>query len=132
MGIKILKGGEVIAHHTTESNLSHYGQPVWVVENDDPGRGKAIWTDGETELEIKIIGVIGGWLVIQQHDGMYAGIIWSDGNYFADLIVTREGQVPVKQESKVTLKKLENKKYMVRNTVTAFDDESPLGCILNI
>jgi hypothetical protein len=131
MGIEILKKGEVIARHTTESHLSHYGQPVWIVENENPGRGKAIWTDGKQELEIKIIGVVGGWLVIQQHDGLYAGIIWSDGNYFADLIVTRKGQFPVNQESKVTLKKLENGQYMVRNTVTAFED-APLGSILNI
>lgn len=127
--IVIAKGRRIIAHHTTDHPRSSYGQNVWVVEEENPGGGKILWKQGDNEMELKAIGVVGGWLVAQQSDGALCGIIWSDGRYYAELIVDRETEQPVKQ---TTLPQLQSGKYMVRGTITvgAFDRDSPLGCIL--
>ena len=125
--IEITKKGEVIAHHTTESPMSHYGQAVWIIEDENPGRGKAVWSQGETRVDLQIKGVVGGWLVAVQPDGLLCGIIWSDGSYYAEVIEDRATGEPVRQ---ATMKELQSGKYQVRGTVALFDDESPLGSIL--
>ena len=90
--ITISRNGEILAHHTTESSMSHYGQAVWVVEDDDPEPGQVIWQQGENKIRMTIIEVRGGWLVCRQPGGLLCGIIWSDGSYYANLIETRDGR----------------------------------------
>lgn len=126
--IVITKDNKIIAHHTTDSPMSSYGQPVWVVENKDPGPGVATWKQGDNQVTLNILGVIGGFLVASQPDGLLCGIIWSDGNYYANLIVVRDCDLPARKD--VTIHELANGKFQVRGTVVigAFEDESPLGC----
>jgi len=96
--ITITQRDQVLAHHTTETPLSHYGQPVWIVEQDPPELpGRIHWrqVDGP-DLEVQALELRGGWLVCRQADGLLLGIIWSDGNYYADLLENRKGQ-PVKR-----------------------------------
>ncbi len=121
MGITIEQNGEVIAHHTTESGLSHYGQPVWVVENDDPQPGPAVWRGGEMEINMDILEIRGGWLVCRQPDGLLCGVIWSDGAYYSDVLVDESGD-PVRELKPGV---------SVRNTIQ-FDstDAADLGSIL--
>ncbi|MBT3368524.1 MAG: hypothetical protein HN416_15345 [Nitrospina sp.] len=80
----------ILAHHTTESCLSRYGQPVWVVEDENPDPGTVIWRQGENEVPLNVIGVKGGWLIVRQPDGLLSGIIWSDGTYHANLLEDSE------------------------------------------
>ena len=94
--IKIVKDGGILAHHTTETPLSHYWQAVWIVLDEDPSEGPAIFRQGDNQLDIEILEVIGGWLVIRQPDKNLAGIIWSDGKYFADLLEDPDGN-PVQE-----------------------------------
>ena len=89
-GITITRDGELLAHHTTESSLSHYGQPVWVVELEDPDPGPATWKQGDQEIPLEVIEARGGWLVCRQPDNLLCGIIWTDGTYHADLLVDLE------------------------------------------
>jgi hypothetical protein len=90
--ITISRNGEVFAHHTTTNALSHYGQPVWIIEDNDPAPGPVIWQQGETQLKMTVLTVRGGWLCVRQPGGLLAGIIWSDGSYYANLIETRDGR----------------------------------------
>ena len=121
-GISIEKDGDILAHHTTETCLSHYGQPVWVIENDDPPPGCVIWRQGEREEKLDFLGVVDGWFVAVQSDGKLVGIIWSDGNYYANLIENTEtGQVA----EKTTIKQIEEGCYQVRGTVPI----GGIGCI---
>ena len=90
--IKITRGEVVLARHTTQSSLSHYGQAAWVVEDPDPAPGPVVWQQGETKTRMTIIGLRGGWLCVRQPGGLLAGIIWSDGSYYANLIETRDGR----------------------------------------
>lgn len=127
--IIITQGEEVIAHHTTESVLSHYGQMAWSVEKEHPKPGPAIWTQGESSIRLQVMGVVGGWLVVRQADDLLCGIIWSDGTYVANLIVDRDTSESVKG---LTLDELNSGKYQVKGSIasSAFDDGSPLGCFL--
>ena len=80
--------GQVLAHHTTESCLSHYGQAVWVVEDPDPEPGPAtLYAIDNNPLEIDLLEVKGGWLVVRLPDTYLAGIIWSDGPCFINYLV---------------------------------------------
>jgi len=60
-----------------------------------PGRIHWRQVDGP-DLEVQALELRGGWLVCRQADGLLLGIIWSDGNYYADLLENRKGQ-PVKR-----------------------------------
>ena len=90
--VTISRNGEALAHHTTDSSLSHYGQAVWVVEDESPAPGPVLWQQGEKMIRMTIIGVRGGWLVVRQPGGLLVGIIWSDGSYHANLIETSDGR----------------------------------------
>jgi hypothetical protein len=90
--ITITRGDEILAHHTIESCLSHYGQPMWVVEDEDPEPGPALWQQGTNQLPLEILGVHGGWLICRQPDDFLCGVIWSDGGYYAALIEDQNGQ----------------------------------------
>lgn len=94
--IEIIKEGKILAHHTTEHIRSSYGQSVWCVIDDKPEPGAAQFKQGEKTVNIEIIETRGGWLVVRQPDGNLSGIIWSDGGYFADLIVDTNGS-PVRE-----------------------------------
>ena len=123
-GITIERNGEVLDHHTTESCLSHYGQPVWVIKVEDPEPGPVTWKQGENEQPLEILGVKGGWLIVKQSDGYLSGIIWSDGNYFANILENSKTGRPCK--------KLSHKGgQRVKDTVQ-FDSNNPddLGSIL--
>lgn len=120
--ITITKDDEIIAHHTTESVLSHYGQPVWVIEDEDPEPGPAIWKQGDNEVSIEIIEVRAGWLIIRQPDDLLSGIIWSDGNYFANIL---------EDETGIPCKKLRNHGQRIRGTIQFDPDNSEdLGATL--
>ena len=67
--IKITRGAAVLAHHTTQSPLSHYGQAVWVVEDDSPAPGPALWQQGELRVKMNVVAVRGGWLCVRQPGG---------------------------------------------------------------
>jgi len=127
--IAITRGKDILAHHTTDSPHSHYGQTVWQVEDSDPARGPAMWTQGEHVQPLTILGVVGGWLIARQRDGLLCGILWSDGSYYANVIEARRTQRPTKR---ATLATLRSARYQVRGTVAAaaFDADSPLGCLL--
>jgi hypothetical protein len=94
--VTITQNGKVIAEHTTDSPLSHYGQSVWVVQEPEPSPGAATWLSGAVEMQIDIICVRDGWLVCKQHDGLLCGIIWSDGDYYANLLVDKN-DVPARK-----------------------------------
>lgn len=135
--ITIIQNKEIIAHHTTESHLSHYGQPVWIIKNENPDPGLAVFKELETDtlFDIEIVGVVGGWLVIKQPPTedmpqLLAGIIWSDGGYYGDLIQTRDGNNFV---SDAEIDALNSGNFMVKGTVAvdAFDEGSPLGSVLS-
>jgi hypothetical protein len=90
--IVIKQNGEILAHHTTESCLSHYGQPVWVVEDEDPKPGPATWSQGDNIQELEILCVKAWWLIVRQPDGYLVGILWNDGDYYANLLETAGGK----------------------------------------
>jgi hypothetical protein len=137
MKITITQKGKILAHHTTNTPLSHYGQLVWIIENENPEPGQATFEEAEsgTQFEMDILGVIGGWLVVRQRaqkdiPPLLAGIIWSDGSYYGNLIVTREGGNCVED---ATLEILNSGEYMVRGTIAMepFVNSSLLGVLWN-
>lgn len=129
--ITITKEGQIIAHHTTDSSMSHYGQPVWTVEDSDPGEGRVIWSQGDNQVEMDVLGVVGGWLVAKQPDGLWIGIIWSDGDYYANVIDQRGYGRPAPVQT--TIEDFRSGQFVIRDTLAGFfDEESPLGCLLFI
>lgn len=127
--ITITRGEEILAHHTTDSPLSHYGQPVWVVEVDDPEPGLVTWSqEGEEVFELDILGVAHGWLLGRQpQNNAVIGIIWSDGNYFADCLVDKNDRAIC---GKFNIDKIPVGAH-IRNTVFLPGDEG-IGAILSI
>ena len=115
--------GRMLAHHTTESSLSHYGQPVWQIEEDPEPGAELRWIQGEIEHTLTVVGLVDGWLVVRQANDVLSGIIWSDGTYRADLIVDRETEEPAPLDAD-----LRSGRFLVRGTVP-FPD-SILGAIL--
>jgi hypothetical protein len=120
--ITIKQHGETIARHSTESALSHYGEPVWVIENTEPEQGPAIWQQAENKQVIDILEVRGGWLICKQPDGLLCGIIWSDGSYYAALLEDQDGR-PVTEL-------IAGGGVHVRGTVFDVEDLEDLGAIL--
>jgi len=121
--ITIKQGGEILAHHTTNTCLSHYGEPVWVVETDHPQPGPATWQQGDNVQHLDILSTKAGWLIVRQPDGALVGILWSDGIYYADLLVSTTTGIPCKT--------LRRNGYMVRNTIQCDpDDPNDIGSIL--
>lgn len=122
-GISIERGEEILAHHTTESSMSHYGQPVWVVEVEDPDPGPAIWRQWNQEGPLEVIEARGGWLICRlPPDPRLWGLIWSDGEFYSDLVVDQDGQF---------VESLNGTGLHIRGTVQ-FDPEDPedLGAIV--
>lgn len=118
---KIEMEKEIIAHHTTQTYLSHYGQSVWVVENENPEPGPVVWRQGEMTIPLDILETRGGWLICKQPDGLLCGIIWTDGSYYADLLVDAEDQPTMEMKPGLH----------VRNTIHFDrDDQEDLGAIL--
>ena len=89
--ITINRGEDILAQHTAESVLSHYGHPVWTVEQEEVEPGPAIWQQGDQSVEIDILCQRGGWLVCRQPDGILCGILWSAGNYYAEVLEDQDG-----------------------------------------
>jgi hypothetical protein len=58
-----------------------------VVEDENPDPEPAIWQQGENVCPIEIIEARSGWLICRQPDSLLCGVIWSDGNYYADILV---------------------------------------------
>jgi hypothetical protein len=127
--ITISRQETILGHHTTDSPLSHYGQPVWLVEESEPSPGPAQWAQGDHVQSLTVLGIVGGWLVARQSDGLLIGILWSDGTYYAEVIEERRTRRPAKR---ATLNSLRHGRYCVRGTITAefIDPHSPLGCRL--
>jgi len=120
--IKIEKDGNILAQHTTESCLSHYDHPVWVVIEDDPDPGCVIWRQGKQEQKLDFLEIVDGWFVAVQDDGNLIAIIWSDGYYYANLIHKRTNN----QIANITdIDYVSNGLYQVFGTVPL----GLLGCI---
>lgn len=128
--IVIRRAEEILAHHTRHHPTSSYGQPIWVVERDEVAPGDIIWSQGDNEQTLYALGVVGGWLVVRQPNGLLAGIIWSDGHYFAGNIICRATGALVKNKP---LDELESGRYQVESAIVAeaFTPGSPLGCIMS-
>jgi len=94
--IKIVQNGKILAEHTTDSPLSHYGQAVWTILEPEPIPVAAMWIQGVVKQWIEILQVKDGWLVVKQADGLLCAIIWSDGTYYANLIVDADDK-PVRE-----------------------------------
>ena len=124
--ITITRDGQLLAHHTTEHSSSSYGQPVWSIVDNSPQPGYAEWTQNKNRQSIQVLGVAGGWLVALQPDGEAVGIIWSDGNYHADVIVHKTSKLP---PSDVSLDDLQSGDYQVRGTIPS-DGDSCLGMLI--
>lgn len=123
--ITITRGEVILAHHTTESSLSHYGEPVWVVEDENPDSGPVKWEQvGGITMEIDIIGVTDGWLIARQSDGLIIAIIWSDGSYYAECVVDQNDQA---YSGEFDLENIPEGAH-VRGTIPFPDN--PLGCII--
>ena len=92
--------GQILAHHTTESPLSHYGQAVWVVEVEDPKPGPIILelksSSDSGPLPLDLIEVKDGWLIAKLPDGYLIGIFWQDGIFYMDYLVDSDFQ-PIKE-----------------------------------
>lgn len=120
--------GKILAHHTTESQLSRYSQPVWIVEEEECLEDVIIWKQGDNEIKMDCFGVIGGWLVVEQPNGILAGIIWTDGTYYSGNIINRDTQDVVTED---TLDDLGSGMFMVDGAICWSNiDESPLGSLL--
>jgi hypothetical protein len=126
--ITISRQDAILGHHTTDSPLSHYGQPVWQVEVPEPAPGPAQWAQDDIIQPVTVLGIIGGWLVARQEDGLLCGILWSDGGYYAEVVEERRTHRPARRAS---LKTLRSGRYCVRGTIALPDDAtSPLGSVL--
>ena len=91
--ITIKRNSKILAHHTTESPLSHYGQPVWVIEDPDPDPGPITYINGDHKVDIDLLAIKGGWAIVRPpEEGFLEAIIWSDGLYYADMLVDKNGQ----------------------------------------
>ena len=120
--ITITMGDEIIAHHTTEASLSSYGQPVWTILDDDPEPCVVTWSQGDNTQELDILGVIEGWLLCRQPDGIICGIIWTDGQYYANVLeCTATGEV-IRDIDNIDVESCN-----IRGTVMV---DSGLGCVL--
>jgi len=90
--ISISRGAEILAHHTPENSMSSYGLADWVILVSDPEPGPATWKQGDKQIEIEIVSVRDGWLIIRQPDKLLAGITWTPGTYFANILEDEAGQ----------------------------------------
>ncbi len=127
--IRIKQGENILAEHNTDSPLSHYGQAVWIVQEENPDAGPAeitITPDGgePRTMPIEVIGVFDGWLVVRQQDGYLCGIIWSDGSYYAE-VIEQDGE-PVQDWEEDCF---EQGGYTVRGTIAGFES-SKLGAMM--
>ena len=127
--ITITRSGVTLASHTADHARSSYGTLIWSIEESNPDPGPAEWSQQDNgKMAIKIIGVVGGWLVAIQPNGLLVGILWSDGSYYAECIVNRQTQTTT---SRAKLSSLQSGKYMVRGTIVPPDDkDAVLGSIL--
>ena len=108
--LRIEKDGKILAHFTTESCLSHYGQPVWVVEDENPEPGPIIFYNEGKTSNLEILGVVGGWLVVKRENEGLAGILWSDGSFHA-------GAITGPKDEDINLKDLQSGNYQVEGTL---------------
>lgn len=111
--VTIERAGEIIAHHNESKVLSKRGNPLWSTEESNPAPGKVVWKHDGNNLELNALGVVDGWLVVEQPEGYLNGIIWRDGTYYADLIVDRKNGRPVKG---LTLKEVGQGDYRIKGT----------------
>ncbi len=126
--IKIERNGEILACHTTEHPTSHEGRLVWIIADEDPEPGPALWIQGDVSFELEILGLVGGWLVCTRPEGPVWGIVWTDGEFYGDLIEDRETGSAA---GDITLDDLRSGRYRVRGTVAVDgrNGDSPLGCV---
>ena len=108
--MKLERDGEILAHFTTESSMSHYGQPVWIVEDEDPDPGPVIFHNEDKMSNLEILGVVDGWLVVRRENEELAGILWSDGSYYA-------GTITGPKDEDITLDDLKNGDFQVEGTL---------------
>ena len=111
--VTIERAGEVIAHHNENMALSKRGKLPWLIKEPNPAPGKILWKHGGKKLELNALGVVDGWLVVEQQEGYLNGINWRDGLYYADLIVNTKNNHPVRE---LTIKEVGNGGYRVKGT----------------
>jgi len=115
--------GTLLAHHTTEHPESSHNTPIWSIEETPEEGTEVFWTQGANRQKLTVVGLVDGWLVVRQANGVLAGILWSGGSYRAGLIVDRETGEPAPADADLT-----SGKYTVRGTAPFLD--SALGAIL--
>lgn len=121
--VTIEKAGEVIAHHNKNKAERERGKPPWSIKEPNPAPGKIMWKHDGKKLELNALGVVDGWLVVEQPEGYLNGIIWRDGLYYADLIVNTKNSHPVRE---LTIKEVGNGGYRVKGT----EPQGKLGSVL--
>jgi hypothetical protein len=94
--------GILLAHHTTEHPLSCYKTLIWSVEKTPEQGTEILWTRGGDSHMLTVVGLVGGWLVVRQANGVLAAILWIDGSYRAGLIVDRETGEPAPADTDLT------------------------------
>ena len=126
--IVISRGEEILARYQprvrflpTDSDPGSWNRKKWNRDRLPGGQGAS--------LLLTCLGVVGGWLVVRQPNGILARVIWSDGEYRCDQIISRATQQPVKS---ATIEELRSGKYQVASAaaIEPWDQESPLGAIL--
>ena len=126
--ITITQDNKLLAHHTSEHSNSSYGQLVWSIADRNPRIGPIDWEQNDSHQSLYALGVLGGWLVARQTDGLLVGIIWSDGDYFANFIDNKRTGEPA---TNLSLYDLESGDYQIRDTLAIdIDGNSCLGMVL--
>ena len=104
ISITRLGTGDLLAEQTTSHALSHYGSLIWSILDPEPCAGPAIWQQGANRQEVDVLELRDGWLIVRQHSGVLAGIIWSDGSYFADVLIDGNGNAATELQDGLRVK----------------------------
>ena len=67
--VTIERSGVIIAHHKESKALSKRGNPLWSIQESNPAPGRVVWRHCGKNLELNALGVVNGWLVVEQPGG---------------------------------------------------------------
>jgi hypothetical protein len=95
---------DLLAEQTTSHALSHYGSLIWSILDPEPCAGPAIWQQGANRQEVDVLELRDGWLIVRQQSGVLAGIVWSDGSYFADVLIDGNGNAATELQDGLRVK----------------------------
>ena len=122
--ITLEQEGKILARLTTDAPMSSYDQPVWVVEEETPDYGEAVFIvhDDDEEIKIEILTIVRDWMVFTQSDGFIYGVIWSDGRFHIGPILDGDRNLQTELTNDGT--------QCVDGAVKISDDPSDLGALL--